>query len=68
MEKVLKKLGIDTSKDFTVNGMKYYKDAQGIIRSEETAIAKKAYEQMEAAYWEYRNAPERSNGKNYISD
>lgn len=68
IEKVLKKLGIDTSKDFTVNGTKYYKDNQGIIRSEETIIAKKAYEQREAAYWEYRNAPVRSNGKNYIRD
>ena len=41
---VMSYLGIDTSKDFTVNGMKYSKNKDGWYESEANSEAQTAYE------------------------
>ena len=43
---VMSYLGIDTSKDFTVNGMKYSKNKDGWYESEANSEAQTAYEQL----------------------
>ena len=45
---VMSYLGIDTSKDFTVNGMKYSKNKDGWYESEANSEAQTAYEQLKA--------------------
>ena len=41
-------LGIDASKDFTVNGMKYSKNGNGWFESQADSEAKSAYEMLKA--------------------
>lgn len=62
-------LGIDTSKDFIVNGMKYSKNENGWYESEANSEAKKAYEQLKANNRTYRFADENTKKQiAYISD
>ncbi|MBR1815842.1 MAG: hypothetical protein IJ763_03990 [Lachnospiraceae bacterium] len=68
ISKALSYFGINTSKDFTINGMRYSKDSDGIFQSEEKTMAHKAYEQMEKAYWEYRNSDNKISPKNFVRD
>lgn len=42
--KLLEHLGIDTSKDFSVNGVKYSRNEKGYFESEHSFAAKEAYE------------------------
>ena len=48
--------------------MKYSKDSDGVFQSEEKTMAHKAYEQMEKAYWEYRNSDNKISPKNFVRD
>ena len=43
---VLSYLGIDTSKEFTINGMRYHKDENGWYESEANRAAQEAYERL----------------------
>lgn len=43
-------LGIDASKDFTVNGMKYGRNGNGWYESQADSEAKSAYEMLKAAW------------------
>ena len=52
-------LGIDTSKDFTVNGMKYSKNKDGWYESEANSEAQTAYEQLKANNSTYQFADEK---------
>ena len=66
---VLGYLGIDTSKDFYVNGMKYSINSRGYFESEVTAEAKAAYERQKAANGTYEFADERTRKQiAYMSD
>lgn len=66
---VLGYLGIDTSKDFYVNGMKYSKNSRGYFESEATTEAKAAYERQKAANRTYEFADERTRKQiAYMSD
>lgn len=60
VSKVLKYFGIDTSKDFTVNGMKYTKDENGHFVSESATDAMTAYEQLKSTNQTYTFADERT--------
>lgn len=61
-------LGIDTSKDFTVNGMKYRRNANGWFESQAGSGAKAAYEMLKANNRTYTFADERTkNQMAYIS-
>lgn len=55
VQKVLQYYGIDTSKDFTVNGMPFSKNDKGIFESQASTEAKMAYDMMSA------NSGNRSN-------
>ena len=66
---VLGYLGIDTSKDFYVNGMKYSTNSRGYFESEVTTEAKAAYERQKAANGTYEFADERTRKQiAYMSD
>lgn len=56
---VMSYLGIDTSKDFTVNGMKYSKNKDGWYESEANSEAQMAYEQLKANNRTYQFADEK---------
>lgn len=60
VSKVLDYFGIDASKDFTVNGMKYTRDENGHFVSEATLDAMAVYEQLKAANRTYEFADERT--------
>ncbi len=61
-------LGIDTSKDFTVNGMKYGKNGNGWYVSQADSEAKAAYEMLKANNRTYTFADERTRNQiDYIS-
>ena len=61
-------LGIDTSKDFTVNGMKYSKNENGGDESQADSEEKAAYERLKANNRTYTFADERTRNQiNYIS-
>ena len=53
---VLSYLGIDTNKDFYVNGMKYSTNSKGCFESEAAAEAQAAYERQKAANRTYEFA------------
>ena len=57
---VMSYLGIDTSKDFTVNGMKYSKNKDGWYESEANSEAQAAYEQLKANNRTYQFADEKT--------
>ena len=57
---VMSYLGIDTSKDFTVNGMKYSKNKDGWYESEANSDAQAAYEQLKANNRTYQFADEKT--------
>ncbi len=62
-------LGIDTSKDFTVNGMKYSKNENGWYESQANSEAKAAYEMLKANNRTYTFADERTRNQiAYISN
>lgn len=66
---VMSYLGIDTSKDFTVNGMKYSKNKDGWYESEANSEAQAAYEQLKANNRTYQFADENTKKQiAYISD
>lgn len=66
---VLGYLGIDTGKDFYVNGMKYSTNSRGYFESEATTEAKAAYEQLKANNRTYEFADERTRKQiAYMSD
>lgn len=61
-------LGIDASKDFTVNGMKYSKNGNGWFESQADSEAKSAYEMLKANNRTYTFADERTRNQiDYIS-
>ena len=60
VSKVLDYFGIDTSKDFTVNGMKYTRDENGHFVSEAKNDAMEAYEQLKSSNQTYEFADERT--------
>ncbi len=61
-------LGIDTSKDFTVNGMKYGRNGHGWYESQTDREAKAAYEMLKANNRTYTFADERTRNQiDYIS-
>lgn len=55
---VMSYLGIDTSRDFTVNGMKYSKNKNGWYESETNSEAQAAYEQLKKNNRTYQFADE----------
>ena len=63
VSKVMKYFGIDTSKSFTVNGMKYTKNSNGYYESTANTAAKEAYERHIAANRTYEFADERTRKK-----
>lgn len=66
---VLSYLGIDTSKDFYVNGMKYSTNSKGYFESEATTEAQAAYERQMAANRTYEFADEKTKKQiAYMSD
>lgn len=66
---VLSYLGIDTSKDFYVNGMKYSTNSKGYFESEATTEAQAAYERQKAANATYEFADEKTRKQiAYMSD
>lgn len=66
---VLSYLGIDTSKEFTVNGMKYRKDKNGCYESEAKREAQEAYERLKANNRTYLFADEKTKKQtDYISN
>ena len=68
LEETMSYLGIDTSKDFTVNGMKYSKNKDGLYESEVNITAKIAQEKMEANKRTYNFADDTTRKRtDYIS-
>ena len=66
---VLSYLGIDTRKDFSVNGMKYSTNSKGYFESEATTEAQAAYERQKAANRTYEFADEKTRKQiAYMSD
>lgn len=62
-------LGIDTSKDFTVNGMKYRRNENGWYESQANSEAKTAYEMLKANNRTYTFADEKTRNQiAYISN
>jgi hypothetical protein len=57
---VLSYLGIDTRKDFSVNGMKYSTNSKGYFESEATTEEQAAYERQKAANRTYEFADEKT--------
>lgn len=69
VQKVLQYLGVDTSKDFTVNGMHYAKADGGLFESDANCEAKLAYEKMLANNRTYEFADEKTKKRiEHISD
>ncbi len=66
---VMSYLGIDTSRSFTVNGMKFHKDENGFYESEANSQIKEAYERLKSDNRTYRRADERTRKQiDYITD
>lgn len=66
---VMQYLDIDTTKDFTINGMKYSKNEKGDWESSSNSIAKAAYEQQIAYNNTYEFADEKTRKEiEYISN
>ncbi len=66
---VLSYLGIDTGKDFYVNGMKYSTNSKGCFESEAATEAQAAYERQKAANRTYEFADEKTRKQiAYMSD
>lgn len=66
---VMSFLGIDTSREFTVNGMKYHKDENGWFESEADGEAKAAYARQKASNRTYVFADEKAKKQtDYISN
>lgn len=66
---VMQYLDIDTTKDFTINGMKYSKNEKGEWESSSNSIAKAAYERQKAANRTYEFADEKTRKQiAYMSD
>lgn len=57
---LMKYMGIDTYKDFTVNGMKYSRTEDGYLESEANCIARETYEQQKHMNKTYEFADERT--------
>lgn len=69
VSEVLSYLGLDGSRNFTVNGMKYSKNGNGYWESEANSMANAAYERQRANNRTYTFADERTkNQVTYISD
>lgn len=69
VSKIMKYFGIDTSKDFTVNGVKYSRNENGWYESQADSEAKAAYEMMTANNRTYTFADERTRNQiAYISN
>jgi hypothetical protein len=60
ISKVMSYFGIDTSKAFTINGMKYRQNEKGYFESESSTEAQKAYEQLKSANKTYEFADKRT--------
>ena len=60
VSKVLGYFGIDTSKDFSVNGMNYTRDENGRFVSQAKTDAAKEYERLKSANRYYESADERT--------
>lgn len=69
VSEVMKYLGIDPSRDFTVNGMKYSKNEDGAWESETDTKAKAAMEKLRANNRTYTFADEKTRNEiEYISN
>ena len=67
--KLLEHLGIDTSKDFSVNGVKYSRNEKGYFESEHSFAAKEAYEVLKNNNRSYALADESTKNRvHYMSD
>ena len=67
--KLLEHLGIDTSKDFSVNGVKYTRNEDGYFESEHSFAAKEAYEILKNNNRSYTLADESTKNRvHYMSD
>lgn len=60
VQKVLGYFGVDTSRDFTVNGMHFARNQVGVFESEASSEAKLAYERMSANNRTYEFADEKT--------
>ena len=60
-------MGIDTSKEFSVNGMRYHKDENGWYESEANRAAQETYERLTANNRTYLLADERTKKKAIVT-
>ena len=66
---VLESFGIDTSKDFSINGVKYSRNEKGYFESEHSFAAKEAYEMLKNNNRSYALADESTKKRvHYMSD
>lgn len=69
VSKVMRYIGIDTSKPFTVNGMRYTTNSKGYFESAASTAAQEAYKRQIAANRTYEFADERTKKKiAYLTD
>ena len=66
---VLESLGIDTSRDFSINGVRYSRNEKGYFESEHSFAAKEAYEVLKNNNRSYALADESTKNRvHYMSD
>lgn len=69
VDTLMQYLGIDTTKDFTINGMKYHKNEDGCWESETNYAARAAYDRQAANNNTYEFADEKTRKRiEYISN
>lgn len=67
--KVLEYFGLDSSRDFSINGVKYTRDEDGLFRSEISYAAQEAYEMLRNNNRSYALADESTKKRvHYMSD
>lgn len=67
--KVLEYFGLDSSKDFSINGVKYTRDEDGLFRSEKSYAAQEAFEMLRNNNRSYALADESTKNRvDYMSD
>ncbi|MBQ2902102.1 MAG: hypothetical protein IJE49_09685 [Agathobacter sp.] len=67
--KVLDYFGLDSSRDFSINGVKYTRDEDGLFRSEKSYAAQEAYEVLRNNNRSYALADESTKKRvHYMSD
>ena len=67
--KVLEYFGLDSSRDFSINGVKYTRDEDGLFRSEKSYAAQEAYEMLRNNNRSYALCDESTKKRvHYMSD